>query len=110
MSEAEARKKLSEYASELAALDEVTPDTGGDASKIEMLMVNLIQEVKEIRTDLSKDKAAYDTKIAHLEEENTQLRAIGYQRPTFPRANRFSHARVQCGDNGGSRWQFEAQG
>ena len=83
MSEAEARKKLSEYASELAALDEVTPDTGGDASKIEMLMVNLIQEVKELRTDLSKDKAAYDTKIAHLEEENTQLRAIGYQHQRF---------------------------
>ena len=84
MSDADARQKLAEYANELASLDELA--AGGEASsgsKTELLLVKLVHEMKELRTDLSNNKAAYDNELSKLRDENTQLRAVSYQHQRF---------------------------
>ena len=73
MSEEDARRTLAEYANELATLDELStqlaPVEGGEApsgSRTELLLVKLIQEMKQLRTDLSNNKTAYDSELSKL--------------------------------------------
>ena len=90
MSAEDARRILAEYASELATLDELSaqlaPAEGGEApggSRTDLLLAKLIHEMKELRNDLSSNKAAYDSELSKLRDENTQLRATSYQHQRF---------------------------
>ena len=90
MSAEDARRMLAEYANELASLDEISAqlahDEGGEApsgSKTDLLLVKLIHEMKQLRIDLTSNKVSYDSELAKLKDENTQLRAITYQHQRF---------------------------
>ena len=101
MSAEDARRTLTEYANELATLDEISaqinPNSGGEVtlptgvnlqqgSIPERLLLKILNELKETRADLNKysqERAADKVTIENQQKEIDRLNSISYQHQRF---------------------------